>query len=65
MLDAAGLPWTARAAGAGAIARVEFDTARLEALVPLEPARPGALVADWRADRAAEAAGTTVGGPVG
>ena len=50
LLDAAGLPWTPRPAGAGAIPEVELDTALLGSLLPLDagPARPEELVADWR-----------------
>lgn len=50
LLDAAGLPWVPRPAGAGAIPEVELDTALLGSLLPLDarPARPEELVADWR-----------------
>lgn len=53
LLEAAGLPWTPRPAPETAIARVELATDRLTALVPLAPATPEALVAEWRGDRAA------------
>ena len=52
LLDAAGLGWTPRPAPETAIPVVEFATDRLQALVPLERARPQALVAEWRADAA-------------
>ena len=42
----------ARPAPETAIPVVEFATDRLQALVPLERARPQALVAEWRADAA-------------
>lgn len=49
LLDAAGLGWTPRPAGAGAIPEVHLSTAALEAIMPLPAATPAALVADWRA----------------
>lgn len=52
LLEAAGLPWTPRPAPETAIARVELATDRLTALVPLAPATPEALVAEWRGDGA-------------
>ena len=51
LLDAAGLAWTPRPAPDTAIARVELATDRLQGLVPLDPASPGGLVAEWQADR--------------
>ena len=52
LLTAAGLPWATRPAPETAIARVAFETGRLTALVPVPPATPQGLVADWRADQA-------------
>lgn len=51
LLDAADLPWTARAASSATIARVELDTKRLENLVEFAPNAGTAqgLVAEWRA----------------
>jgi hypothetical protein len=46
LLDAAGLPWQFGPPRAETLARVELATARLEALLPLAPARPKSLVAE-------------------
>lgn len=48
LLEAAGLDWTPRAAGPGAIPEVVFDLARLARAVPLDAATPESLVAEWR-----------------
>lgn len=51
LLDAAGLPWTPRPAGPGAIRRVVFDTARLEAVHAFRAGAgtAPAIAAEWRA----------------
>ncbi|MCJ8138334.1 NAD-dependent epimerase/dehydratase family protein [Falsirhodobacter halotolerans] len=49
LLDAAGLPWAFGPPRAGAIPRVALCTARLQALVPLPPADPAAMIAEGRA----------------
>ncbi|MGR3702929.1 MAG: NAD-dependent epimerase/dehydratase family protein [Paracoccaceae bacterium] len=48
LLQAAGVAFDWRAAPAGALPLVELDVGRLLRLVPLERARAGALVAEWR-----------------
>jgi hypothetical protein len=48
LLRAAGIGFGWRPAPAGAIERVVLDVARLAALVPLPPADPARLVAEWR-----------------
>ncbi|MFD2738311.1 NAD-dependent epimerase/dehydratase family protein [Sulfitobacter aestuarii] len=56
LLDAAGLTWTPRPAGPGAIAEVRLSTARLEALtgVAAERGEAAGLVGEWRAFAALE-----------
>ncbi|MGD9861967.1 MAG: NAD-dependent epimerase/dehydratase family protein [Pseudodonghicola sp.] len=49
LLDAAGLAWTPRPAPDSAIAEVALDVAALRALLPIGPATPQSLVAEWRA----------------
>ncbi|GHF71873.1 NAD-dependent epimerase/dehydratase family protein [Seohaeicola zhoushanensis] len=49
LLDAAGLPWRPRPAPPEAIAEVTLDLTRLAGLLPLVPATPEGLVAEWRA----------------
>jgi len=51
LLDAAGLAWTPRPAGEGAIPEVALDVARLAAFHPFAPedSLPAAMVAEWRA----------------
>lgn len=51
ILRAAGVPFTWRAAPPGAVPRATMDLRRLAALVPLPPADPAAIAADWRAFR--------------
>ena len=48
LLQAAGVAFDWRAAPAGALPLVELDVGRLLQLVPLERARAGAIVAEWR-----------------
>ncbi|WP_170125457.1 NAD-dependent epimerase/dehydratase family protein [Jannaschia seohaensis] len=48
LASAAGHAWTPVPAPPEALAEVHLDTAPLEALVPLAPATPDALVAEWR-----------------
>ncbi|MFP5510496.1 MAG: NAD-dependent epimerase/dehydratase family protein [Alphaproteobacteria bacterium] len=48
LLQAAGVAFDWRAAPAGALPLVELDVGRLLRLVPLERARAGAIVAEWR-----------------
>ncbi|QFT58058.1 NAD dependent epimerase/dehydratase family protein [Sulfitobacter sp. THAF37] len=50
LLDAAGLPWTPRAAGDATVARVVFSTKQLEKRVEFAPKAGSAegLVAEWR-----------------
>jgi hypothetical protein len=49
LMTAAGLDWRFGPARGGTLARVVLDTARAEALLPLPPATPSGLVAEWRA----------------
>ena len=51
LLDAAGLPWRSRPAGPDTIARVVFDTGRLERLFDFTPedSTAAGMVAEWRA----------------
>jgi hypothetical protein len=49
LLDAAHIPWTFGPPRAGAIPRVALSTARLEGIVPLPPADPQAMIAEWSA----------------
>ncbi|NUH67090.1 NAD(P)-dependent oxidoreductase [Sulfitobacter sp. S0837] len=53
LLDAAGLAWQPRPAGAESIAKVELDTNALERLVPFAPENtsPAGLVGEWQQDR--------------
>lgn len=50
LLTAADLPFDWRPAPIGAIPRLVLDVSRLQALLPLPPADPARIVADWRAD---------------
>lgn len=54
LLRAAGIAFDWRPAPAGALACVTLDTTALMARVPLTPATPAGIVADWRADLAAQ-----------
>lgn len=54
LLNAAGIAFDWRPAPPGALACVTLDTAALQGLLPLPPASAEGIIADWRADRAAQ-----------